>query len=485
MDGGEFLMQSRLRGLPIEWPSDDRQVAPTNGVMSSSLEGLELPELPVAVVIPCHNYGHFLGGCLESILTQRLRPSEIVVVDDDSNDNSAQIAADYSDRGVRLVQVSVQNPHEARAVGYRHTTSPLLCFVDADDQLDPEYLATAIPFFADPEVGIAYSPIHEFGERCRRWNPSEANIEFHNWIHAGSVVRRRALDESRAFETPNDNSKEDWELWRRVLRSGWQTARNPTPYYYRRHAGSRSDVQRTRAKICPILSSYFTAAPDPQRRVLIPPDDNDKIAGWAEGIRRFGLSGVIFHNNLSRAFRSRWSGYGIEFIQVAPPPPYMHNNVWRFECYREWLEANQPEAAFLTDLFDVLIARSPLTLLDMPYDLWLSIEPTMHGDGSNGSRWVGQRLRRTYGEEVSWLEGKPILNAGVLGGRLPALLRLLARMRRHFGTQFLLDMASDMAIFNVIGHSTESDRVWIQGAPLHSEFKAFQTDRDDVVFIHK
>ena len=51
----------------------------------------------IGVVITTHNYGHYLTACLESVLSQTLLPCQVVVVDDASEDNAADVAASFSD----------------------------------------------------------------------------------------------------------------------------------------------------------------------------------------------------------------------------------------------------------------------------------------------------------------------------------------------------------------------------------------------------
>src|ERR1035437_9389789 len=50
------------------------------------------PNAPVAAIIPCHNYGRFLRQCLDSVATQTRPFDEVIIVDDDSSDDTPQIA---------------------------------------------------------------------------------------------------------------------------------------------------------------------------------------------------------------------------------------------------------------------------------------------------------------------------------------------------------------------------------------------------------
>lgn len=200
--------------------------------------------LPVSVVIPCHNYGRFLAEAIESAI--EAKAAEIVVVDDASDDETAEVAARYQQRGVRYIRVDARSVHAARRAGFEATASKYVCFLDADDRLSPEYLATAVEMLEDPEnykVGVVYSDLHQFGLRANvdRF-PDEVTldeIERQNSVHAGAVARRRALQIARPFDLqPHNNSHADWFLWRQVMRHGWRAVRSPAVYHYRRHEDS-------------------------------------------------------------------------------------------------------------------------------------------------------------------------------------------------------------------------------------------------------
>ena len=52
----------------------------------------------VTVIIPCYNYAHFLGATLDSVLAQTYTNLEIIVIDDGSPDNTAEVASKYEGR---------------------------------------------------------------------------------------------------------------------------------------------------------------------------------------------------------------------------------------------------------------------------------------------------------------------------------------------------------------------------------------------------
>lgn len=436
----------------------------------------------VAVVVPCHNYGHWLAECLESILSQTLCPCDVLVVDDGSTDETPDVAAGFRDRGVRYLRVNHGDPQLARRDGISATRSDFVCCVDADDRLSPGYLKTGLESLGDAEVAIAYSPIQEFGNSTRWRDLSPGDIERHNWIHAGAIIRRIAITQSGAFESTTESALEDWEIWKRILRCGWKTVRNSEPYFYRRHQTSRSQLRQQHRVI---LTTYLTSQPDPQGGRTMETDRWDLVAPWAEGIARYGLRGVILHDGLSKSFTDRLAPLGIQTVSVDRVPPTTHTNNWRYRLAAEWLSSHPVTAAFMTDLFDVAVKGNPFELMDPAYDLWIGIEPWTIDDTTPAGRWMLSRLEGTYGTSGNLL-GRPILNAGITGGSRAALLALWWDMwsqLSHRGPNHV--KANDMAALNmIIYHRQDLHRVWRHGAPLHSEFKSYQHDAS-VCFVHK
>jgi hypothetical protein len=190
------------------------------------------------VVIPCHNYAHYLAECVESVRASSVA-AELIVIDDGSTDGTRAVAERL---GVRCVRIDAGSAIRARQAGFERGSRPYVMFLDADDVVDPDYLRTGIARLqADPAVGIVYSDFDCFGDRTGRriLNYDRDAIAWRNSIHAGSIYRRAALEISRAMELETSHSShDDWSVARRVIRDGWLVAKNPTPYRYRQHEAS-------------------------------------------------------------------------------------------------------------------------------------------------------------------------------------------------------------------------------------------------------
>jgi glycosyltransferase involved in cell wall biosynthesis len=86
----------------------------------------------ITVVIPVYNGARYLSECIESVCSQSLPATEIIVIDDGSEDDTAKVVADWSDR-VRYQRISHGGPMRARNYGVQLVTTDILAFLDSDD----------------------------------------------------------------------------------------------------------------------------------------------------------------------------------------------------------------------------------------------------------------------------------------------------------------------------------------------------------------
>lgn len=99
-----------------------------------------MKDIKVSVIVPMYNKEQKISKCLDSLINQTLREIEIVVVDDGSKDNSAEIVKKYceKDSRVRYVKQDNQGPGAARNVGIINSKGHYIGFVDCDDYVEHE-----------------------------------------------------------------------------------------------------------------------------------------------------------------------------------------------------------------------------------------------------------------------------------------------------------------------------------------------------------
>lgn len=96
----------------------------------------------VSVIVPVYNVELYLRDCLDSILAQTYRNTEIIVVNDGSTDNSQSILDEYARKDNRILLASKDNGglSSARNTGLDRAKGTYYCFVDSDDVISPNFV---------------------------------------------------------------------------------------------------------------------------------------------------------------------------------------------------------------------------------------------------------------------------------------------------------------------------------------------------------
>lgn len=111
----------------------------------------------VSVVLPVRDGERWIRAKLESILALEYPRDllEILVIDNGSRDRSAEIAEEFSARGVRVLRREAADKGLAINLGVEQARGEILFFTDVRQALAPAALAELVNCFADPEVGAA------------------------------------------------------------------------------------------------------------------------------------------------------------------------------------------------------------------------------------------------------------------------------------------------------------------------------------------
>ena len=97
-----------------------------------------MPE--VSVIMPAYNGAEFIREAIESVLAQSCSDWELIVVDDGSSDETAQIVLGFGARVV-LQQQAHRGPAAARNLGLLKAAGKYIAFLDADDKWHHQFLA--------------------------------------------------------------------------------------------------------------------------------------------------------------------------------------------------------------------------------------------------------------------------------------------------------------------------------------------------------
>jgi GT2 family glycosyltransferase len=189
----------------------------------------------VSIVIPAFNQARFLGDAVRSALAQTHPWLEIIVVDDGSTDDTAEVLREFDGLGnVIVVRQANSGLPAARNRGLRESRGEFVCFLDSDDVLMDAHIATLLePLVADPGLSMAYCDVQFMdvdGNPCGDFSVGRARQTVTGDILESLLVggyfpphavltRRAALDESGAFDV-DLGGHADYELWLRLAAAG-------------------------------------------------------------------------------------------------------------------------------------------------------------------------------------------------------------------------------------------------------------------------
>jgi hypothetical protein len=113
-----------------------------------------MSQAAVSVVIPTYNRGDMIRDAIDSVLGQTVVPSQIIVIDDGSSDDTEARLRSYGGRVLYRRQDNA-GPSAARNHGVRLATEPLVAFIDADDAWHPRKLELQLLHMRrDPDLGL-------------------------------------------------------------------------------------------------------------------------------------------------------------------------------------------------------------------------------------------------------------------------------------------------------------------------------------------
>lgn len=194
-----------------------------------------------SVVIPAFNAVGTIGETIASVQAQTEHDFELVVVDDGSTDGTPELVERIAldDSRITVHRQANQGVAGARNTGIRLSSAPLIGFVDNDDLWMPNYLtAMGDALNADERAGFAYTDAYLLDDHATRIE-RRTSLEHHepispdlvpeemlarlidtNFVISSVMARRTALEDTGGFEVLV-NGVDDWDLWLRMVASGW------------------------------------------------------------------------------------------------------------------------------------------------------------------------------------------------------------------------------------------------------------------------
>ena len=118
----------------------------------------------ISVIIATYNRARFLSETIQSVLSQRFRDFELIVVDDGSSDETPKVLQSYEGQ-IRSFRQDNRGPSAARNLGILHARGRWIAFQDSDDLSTPNHLESLVRFVAShPGCGMVFGNGAYLGE---------------------------------------------------------------------------------------------------------------------------------------------------------------------------------------------------------------------------------------------------------------------------------------------------------------------------------
>ncbi len=273
----------------------------------------------ISVIMPAYNAADHITNAIESALAQTLPPFEVLVIDDGSKDDTAELVKAFGTR-VRLLSQTNQGPAVARNYGAREARGDWFAFLDADDTWAGSKLEKQAMLAADPTVGIVQTLISGVYEQGI---PEEIDFErlwSGNCVGTSAVMIRREAFEAAGGFPPDLPPVEDYYLWMKVAAAGW------------------------RIVTCQETLTLYTPAPQSLTR------NEEKFArALLRCIERTGLEMQLPPDNVRQRILEGYAGHGralIHLRQMDAARRFLRESFSRgfsAECLKLWLIAQLPQ----------------------------------------------------------------------------------------------------------------------------------------------
>lgn len=260
-----------------------------------------MPE--VSVIIPCYNHGHYLPHALNSVLAQTFVDWEAIIVDDGSTDDSAAVAARFTDPRLRYIHTQNRGLSAARNTGIRAAQGEYQAFLDADDEWEPAFLETCVRTLAREEGITGVVALARFIDENGRLLPRIGGLVisesgFRAQLLEGGffptnavLIRGEAVHRAGLFDE-RLTSAEDWDLWLRITAAGGrlQTISQPLARYRVVTGSMSTNAGRMHANRMAVLAKQFGAPKGDPRSWLA-----EKRRGYGFAYRATALGYIAQH----------------------------------------------------------------------------------------------------------------------------------------------------------------------------------------------
>ena len=199
----------------------------------------------VSIITPVYNCEHLIEETIKSVISQTYKNWEMILVDDCSPDNSADIIKKYEEKDNRIKYMKLQeNSGAAVARNYalENSKGRFIAYLDADDLWKPEKLEKQIQFMLDNDYAFTCTDYEKIDETGKSLNkivkiPQKVNYNLflrNTIIQTVGVMVDTKITGKEVLVMPNIRRRQDAATWAQLLKAGYDCYEVPENLSYYR-----------------------------------------------------------------------------------------------------------------------------------------------------------------------------------------------------------------------------------------------------------
>lgn len=210
----------------------------------------------VTVVIPSYNRNKYIKDAIDSVVSQKYQPFQLIVVDDGSTDGSFEKLQELlvSQNFMLLTHTDRCNKGQSASInlGLRHADGEYVAILDSDDMFAASKLERQVEFLQEnPDVGMVYGQGHAIDAEgnflfevpanghSELGDPNRLLLDCYMALPGGALIRKAVVDKVGFFEE-GFRAGQDHDMALRIMEATKVAYLPELAFYYRKHGDSIS-----------------------------------------------------------------------------------------------------------------------------------------------------------------------------------------------------------------------------------------------------
>lgn len=227
----------------------------------------------ISIILPTYNRAElFLSRAINSVVNQTYKNWELIIIDNNSIDNTKQLVASYQNNKIKLINIENHgNIAKSRNLGIKHAKGDFVAFLDSDDYWEHNKLEECINILTNnlEYDGVCHAEFWVYPSNdkiIKQYGPREY-FNYEKLLTRGNSVslsaiiinKRNILEVDSFSENTNAITAEDYDLWIKLTKQNINLAfiDKPLGYYQIHDSSESSNILRNTMAIASVIESHL------------------------------------------------------------------------------------------------------------------------------------------------------------------------------------------------------------------------------------